>query len=476
VVAGAICVWAILSRLSLTDPRPLHNAGSYLLAVIGGLTAIRWLGWRLLGYPLERALQLAFLGSLLVHLQLLNLAVNVLVLRFDLAGSSQTGGQPVIAKPRIVAQPDYFSPHGSSDAVSDSAPWRRELTAPAEAAYVPEQDPSLWRVPPQRRPASSADTFDTADAPADNAQADNAQADNAQAADRTIRWERAARLEAFAPRRLTNFAAATGPLLELSRSPLPLVEQRPGGRDDPAGLADLVRDRQSGSPTTATSAESIAWLAASTPVPLPEQPVGLDPLPDPDQWQRQQLQALSPTPESNAGAAIPDLEAGSANRPSERRLARSPRGFPGAVGLDASMALPRLRPASRIASSELTPGLPSTEVSAVEIPESSAASPLATDRRANAARLRVWTLGGCPLCRGFFTPAGQMYRRPPRPALSPATSRKPLLWRRTSKRSRLHFSSRTKIWPNWRAKRLGAAAWHICESSTGLSTKRLWAS
>jgi hypothetical protein len=178
---------------------------------------------------------------------------------------------------------------------------------------------------------------------------------------------------------VANFTAATGPGPELSRSPLPLVEQRPGGRDQPAGLADLARERQSRSPPTATSAQSIAWLAASTPVPLPEQPVGLDPLPDPDQWQREQLQALSPAPEVSGDAALADGEAESANRPTERRLARSPRGFAAAAGLEASLSLPRQRPAGRIASSELEPASPSVAVPAVDPPERSAARSLALE-------------------------------------------------------------------------------------------------
>ena len=129
-----------MSKFSFDDPRPLYNAWTYALLVPTIVVGLSIVAHGVTSRFLEKSLQLAFLFSVLIHLVLLMMAVNMIVfIRYF--PEAFTGNEPrripvkktvpdyLFATPsREMTQPDWSKPV-DAETTSKEVPLERANTA-----------------------------------------------------------------------------------------------------------------------------------------------------------------------------------------------------------------------------------------------------------------------------------------------------------------------------------------------------------
>ncbi len=155
VLLGGSTVWLATQNLSFEDSRPLYNAGTYVVGIPAGLVLVDVVFRTIVSRFVERALQVAFLLSMLVHL-LMTLGAIRTMLFADGSNEQTQKAVSLASKPEKVSsvpeyipkfeeskieKPDYLRP-----AKTDSA--KATQTDPdKEAVELPANLPALAKIP-----------------------------------------------------------------------------------------------------------------------------------------------------------------------------------------------------------------------------------------------------------------------------------------------------------------------------------------
>ncbi len=140
----------VLRFLKFDDPRPLHNAWTYLIAVPGIMIALSMILRLVVGRFVERTMQISFLISVAIHLLLMVGAINIVLFANYWPDVFQAITQE--STPRKVIVPEYFKPSSASQQVkpdylrqfSRKAPRRRRNpTKPFERTSMRSNMPSF---------------------------------------------------------------------------------------------------------------------------------------------------------------------------------------------------------------------------------------------------------------------------------------------------------------------------------------------
>jgi len=130
---GTLVGYTVVSQLRFDDPRPMHNAWTYVILVPLGVIALSLTSRLVASRFLEKSAQLGFLASVFVHLLMLLMAVNVIVFGRYFP-EAFTGSQPE----RVVKQktvPDYlFSAPTQQPTTPD---WSKPVDAETSSKIVP---------------------------------------------------------------------------------------------------------------------------------------------------------------------------------------------------------------------------------------------------------------------------------------------------------------------------------------------------
>ncbi len=119
----------VLRFLKFDDPRPLHNAWTYLIAVPGIMIALSMVLRLVVGRFVERTMQISFLISVAIHLLLMVGAINIVLFANYWPDVFQAITQE--STPRKVIVPEYFKPSSASQQVKPDylRPVQSESTA-----------------------------------------------------------------------------------------------------------------------------------------------------------------------------------------------------------------------------------------------------------------------------------------------------------------------------------------------------------
>jgi len=132
---GTLVGYTVVSQLQFDDPRPMHNAWTYVILVPVGVIALSLLSRLVASRFLEKSAQLGFLASVFVHLLMLLMAVNVIVFGRYFP-EAFTGSQPE----RVVKQktvPDYLF---SAPTQQPTAPdWSKPVDAETSSKVLPTE-------------------------------------------------------------------------------------------------------------------------------------------------------------------------------------------------------------------------------------------------------------------------------------------------------------------------------------------------
>lgn len=132
-VLGALVGYTVVSQLRFDDPRPLYNSWTYVFLVPTGVIALSLLSRLVASRFLEKSAQLGFLASVLVHLGLLMMAVNVIV--FGRYFPEAFTGAPIDREVKQKTVPDYlFSSPSEQPTTPD---WSKPVDAETASKVVP---------------------------------------------------------------------------------------------------------------------------------------------------------------------------------------------------------------------------------------------------------------------------------------------------------------------------------------------------
>ncbi|MEO1528893.1 MAG: hypothetical protein AAFX06_26025 [Planctomycetota bacterium] len=154
---GGLVLLLILTNLSWHDPRPLYNAGTYLILVVVVSLALAFLLRTVTSKFLRKSIQIGFLFSLCMHLLMLIFAVNVIV--FTAFQPMATKGESKKRTPIRKTVPEHIfqTPRDSEETPDWSKPVDSETASrvvPKEARQLPpvvRSQPRL-EVPKPRQP------------------------------------------------------------------------------------------------------------------------------------------------------------------------------------------------------------------------------------------------------------------------------------------------------------------------------------
>lgn len=144
--AGGVVGYIVLTKLRFDDPRPFHNAGVYLGLIGTGIVLLSLLSRYVAARYFERSAQLGFLASIVLHLTMVSMAVNVIVFGKYFPENSGKLGSQREREPRTV--PDHLF---SRAAKSSQPDWAKPV--PAEASSEAE---SMRRAEITPQPQSAA--------------------------------------------------------------------------------------------------------------------------------------------------------------------------------------------------------------------------------------------------------------------------------------------------------------------------------
>ena len=130
---GTLVGYTVVSQLRFDDPRLTHNAWTYVILVPLGVIGLSLLSRLVASRFLEKSAQLGFLASILVHLLLLLMAVNVIVFgRYFPEAFTGSQAERVVKQKTV---PDYlFSSPTQQPAVPD---WSKPVDAETSSKIVP---------------------------------------------------------------------------------------------------------------------------------------------------------------------------------------------------------------------------------------------------------------------------------------------------------------------------------------------------
>lgn len=141
---GALAAYLIGSHLRFDDPRPLHNAWTYIAVIVVGIIGLSLVSRFIASRFLEQSAQLGFLASILIHLGMLLMAVNVVVFGRYLPESLSGPRRERVVDRKTV--PDYLftqpSPRASRPDWTQPVPSEDPAAAPEtlERPLIPPQD------------------------------------------------------------------------------------------------------------------------------------------------------------------------------------------------------------------------------------------------------------------------------------------------------------------------------------------------
>ena len=128
ILAGLI-IYLSIDKLSFSDPRWLYNAWTYLISVPFSALLLSLLSHFMLSKRVQKSIQIGFLFSLLLHLLLLVLAINVVIFN-GYFPNALTKPTSQAARPSKTL-PDYlFKPETARKKAAD---WLRPVTASTQA-------------------------------------------------------------------------------------------------------------------------------------------------------------------------------------------------------------------------------------------------------------------------------------------------------------------------------------------------------
>lgn len=162
---GSTILFLLLNYFRFDDPRPLHNAWTYIVAVPAGMVllsmAMRWFS----GERLRKSIQLSFLLSVLVHLILTIMAINIFLFAKywpDVFAEISEAPSPQRTVPEYFqtsatengARPDYLRPVETDVKATESVAEKRqqEVTIPRDLMEIPEEQPKISKQQPFRKP------------------------------------------------------------------------------------------------------------------------------------------------------------------------------------------------------------------------------------------------------------------------------------------------------------------------------------
>ncbi|MEL6108510.1 MAG: hypothetical protein AAFU85_20995, partial [Planctomycetota bacterium] len=144
---GGLVLLLILTNLSWRDPRPLYNAWTYLVLVVGVSVGLAFLLRTLTSKFLRKSIQLGFLFSLCMHLLMLIFAINVIV--FTAFQPMASKGQSKKRTPIRKTVPEHvFQTPRDSDETPD---WSKPVDSETASRVVPKEQREL---PPVQRSES----------------------------------------------------------------------------------------------------------------------------------------------------------------------------------------------------------------------------------------------------------------------------------------------------------------------------------
>lgn len=182
IVLGGLIGYTLVSHFRFDDPRLLYNAWTYVAIVVLGIVSLsilsRWVASRFI----ETSAQLGFLASILVHLLLLMMAVNVIVFgryfpdtfsgtRTDRVNQPKTVPDYLFTKPPPRAtQPDWAQPvlaeaSSRSEPVEPGPATTRDR--PITELELPQEQPTS-RVEPRQFSAERSIPAESLPMPADS--------------------------------------------------------------------------------------------------------------------------------------------------------------------------------------------------------------------------------------------------------------------------------------------------------------------
>ncbi len=139
IVLGGLVFSLIVSKFRFDDPRPLYNAWTYALLVPAIVVGLSVVAHGITSRFLEKSLQLAFLFSVLIHLILLMMAVNMIVfIRYF--PEAFTGNEPrrIPVKKTV---PDYLFATPSREMTQPD--WSKPVDAETTSKEVPLEERTL---------------------------------------------------------------------------------------------------------------------------------------------------------------------------------------------------------------------------------------------------------------------------------------------------------------------------------------------
>ena len=161
VMLGALVSILVVRLLRFDDPRPLHNAWTYLLGIPTAFIATSMLARVLVSERMEKSIQIGFLISTALHLVLTFVAINTVLFsgawpeafeKVELIARSQSQAAQFVDMPSSPneARPDYLRP-----VVAELSQPTNPTIAQGASADAPF-DPSMSELPSSLAPGSNA--------------------------------------------------------------------------------------------------------------------------------------------------------------------------------------------------------------------------------------------------------------------------------------------------------------------------------
>ncbi|TVQ01652.1 MAG: hypothetical protein EA381_04695 [Planctomycetaceae bacterium] len=249
---GSLVGYTLVSQFRFDDPRYLYNAWTYVALVVSGVIGLSLLSRFVASRFVEKSAQLGFLASILVHLGLLMMAVNVIVFGRYFPETFSGSRPEQIAQPKTVpdylfsqpdprvSQPDWAQPV-PAEASSQVEPLERNALAPRnQPSSLPEFSPEQPSLPPEPRKAVAdrSKPEDSMPLPADSPNQPS--------------------------RNVSSLAPSESPLSPVE---VPQVPERPVPSSEPT---DRLSDTAEANPRRASQPQTIPSAASALPDELPE--------------------------------------------------------------------------------------------------------------------------------------------------------------------------------------------------------------
>lgn len=168
---GTLAAYLIGSHLRFDDPRPLHNAWTYIAVIVAGIIGLSLVSRYIASRFFEQSAQLGFLASILIHLGMLLMAVNVVVFgRYLPESLSGPRRERVVDRKTVpdylftqpsprASRPDWTQPVPSEDAAAAPETLERPLIPPQDQPGPQLEFPANAEPPP---PESQPELLDRA--------------------------------------------------------------------------------------------------------------------------------------------------------------------------------------------------------------------------------------------------------------------------------------------------------------------------